>query len=197
MTKEQIFIEIQNIVSKNPVLVIGSGASVPYHIPGMDSLATTLKNFFSSHTYVNPDSTKAVREFIENLNNGMGLEEGLLKTKATDEVESDIVRNVWNLVWQADKEVYMRLLNNEDLALRPLLDYLVYKDPTKICNIVTTNYDRIIEYAACQTDAYINTGFTPNIVGHPYNKIDFLPRKLDLEYTGSINIWKVRFIGLV
>ena len=32
MTKEQIFTEIQNIVSANPVLVIGSGASVPYNI---------------------------------------------------------------------------------------------------------------------------------------------------------------------
>ena len=31
MTKEQIFTEIQNVVSNNPVLVIGSGASVPYN----------------------------------------------------------------------------------------------------------------------------------------------------------------------
>lgn len=191
MTKEQIFTEIQNIVSDNPVLVIGSGASVPYHIPGMDSLADALKNFFNSHTYTNPDSTKAVCEFIKNLNNGMGLEEALLKTKVTDEVESDIVSNVWNLVEQADREVYKRLLNDEDLSLKPLLDFLVYKDPTKICNIVTTNYDRIIEYAACQTDAYINTGFTPNIIGHPYNKIEFLPKRLESEYTGLLNIWKV------
>lgn len=110
MTKEQIFIEIQNVVSNNPVLVIGSGASVPYHIPGMDSLATALKFFFSSHPYTNSDSVKAVQEFVENMNMGMGLEEALLNTKATDEVENDIVRNVWNLVGQADKEVYTRLL---------------------------------------------------------------------------------------
>jgi len=146
MTKDQIFTEIQNVVSNNPVLVIGSGASVPYHIPGMDSLATALKLFFSSHTYANPDSTKAVNEFIKNLNNGMGLEEALLNTKATDEVESDIVRNVWNLVGQADREVYTRMLCDEGMALKPLLDFLVYKDPAKICNIITTNYDRIIEY---------------------------------------------------
>lgn len=191
MTKEQIFTEIQNVVSDNPVLVIGSGASVPYHIPGMDSLAIALKDFFSSHTYTNSDSTKAVYEFIGNLNKGMGLEEALLNTKATDEVESDIVSQVWNLVGQADREVYKRLLSGEVMALKPLMDYLVYKDPAKICNIVTTNYDRIIEYAACQTDAYINTGFAPNIIGHPYNKIDFLPKRLESEYTGSLNIWKV------
>lgn len=36
MTKEQIFTVIQNVVSNNPVLVIGSGASMPYHIPGAE-----------------------------------------------------------------------------------------------------------------------------------------------------------------
>lgn len=112
----------------------------------------------------------------------MGLEEALLNTKATDEVENDIVRNVWNLVGQADRDVSLKMLNDTDMALRPLLEFIIYKDLTKICYIITTNYDRIIEYAACQTEAYINTGFTPNIVGHPYNKI---------EYKGSLNIWKV------
>ncbi len=75
MTKEKIFTDIQAIVSDNPVLVIGSGASVPYHIPGMETLAKTLKSFFKTHKYANSDSTKAVSEFIDNLNNGMGLED--------------------------------------------------------------------------------------------------------------------------
>ena len=53
MTKDQIFTDIQNIVSDNPVLVIGSGASVPYNIPGMDTLADKLREFFSSkHTQI-------------------------------------------------------------------------------------------------------------------------------------------------
>ena len=191
MTKELVFTEIQNAVSDNPVLVIGSGASVTYNIPGMSALAMELKKFFISHTYTNPESTKAVNKFIENLDNGMGLEDALLNTKATDEVENDIVRNVWNLVGQADREVYNRLLDGEEMKLKPLLEYLIYKYPAKVSNIITTNYDRIIEYAACQTDAYVNTGFTPCTIGRPYNKIDFLPKKLDSEYTGTLSIWKV------
>lgn len=55
MTKEQIFTEIQNIVSANPVLVIGSGASVPYNIPGMNTLAAELKDFLGANPYKNPD----------------------------------------------------------------------------------------------------------------------------------------------
>ena len=98
MTKEQIFTEIQNIVSANPILVIGSGASVPYNIPGMNTLSAELKDFLGANPYKNPDSKKAVHEFIENLNHGMGLEKALLNTKATDEVENDIVCKVWNLI---------------------------------------------------------------------------------------------------
>ena len=48
MTKDQIFTEIQNVVSNNPVVVIGSGASVSYGIPGMNQLATELKSFSRS-----------------------------------------------------------------------------------------------------------------------------------------------------
>ena len=110
MTKEQIFTEIQNIVSANPVLVIGSGASVPYNIPGMNTLAAELKDFLGANPYKNPDSKKAVHEFIENLNHGMGLEKALLNTKATDEVENDIVCKVWNLIEYADRDVYIKIL---------------------------------------------------------------------------------------
>ena len=60
MTKDKIFTDIQNIVSNNPVVIIGSGASVSYGIPGMGTLAAELKSFFSSKTFPNVDSQKSV-----------------------------------------------------------------------------------------------------------------------------------------
>lgn len=45
MEKKDIFQDIQNIRSSNPVIVLGSGASVSYGIPGMGVLANELKNF--------------------------------------------------------------------------------------------------------------------------------------------------------
>ncbi len=191
MTKDQIFTDIQNVVSNNPVLVIGSGASVSYGIPGMGQLAYELEKFFSSKTYADVDSQQSVKEFLDNLKSGMGLEDALLKTKATKEVEKDIVTNVWNLVGSADKAVFDRFIAGEKMSLQPLLEFIIYKDPNKICNVVTTNYDRIVEYASCQTDAFVNTGFTPHIKGKPYNHYDFLPKRIDSEFTGCLNVWKV------
>ena len=51
MEKKDIFQDIQNIRSSNPVIVLGSGASVSYGIPGMGVLANELKNFFKSNPY--------------------------------------------------------------------------------------------------------------------------------------------------
>ena len=93
MTKDQIFTEIQNVVSNNPVVVIGSGASVSYGIPGMNQLATELKSFFSKRTYVAPESQRSVQEFLDNLGKGMGLEDALLKTKTTK--RSRMVLSIW------------------------------------------------------------------------------------------------------
>ena len=191
MTKDKVFTDIQNVVSNNPVIVIGSGASVSYGIPGMGTLAGELNSFFSSKTYPNVDSQRSVQDFLENLKKGLGLEEALLKTKATHEVEKDIVSIVWQLVSNADKQVFERFVGGEIMSLTSLLDFLIYNDPNKICNIVTTNYDRIVEYASCQTNAFVNTGFTPHMMGRPYSRIDFLPKKIESEFTGCLNIWKV------
>lgn len=178
MTKDKVFTDIQNVVSNNPVVVIGSGASVSYGIPGMGTLAKELDSFFSSKSYSNVDSQRSVQEFLENLKKGFGLEEALLKTKATNEVEKDIVGIVWQLVGNADKKVFDRFVGGEIMSLKSLLDFLIYNDPNKICHIVTTNYDRIVEYASCQTEAFVNTGFTQQMMGRPFSRIDFLPKKL-------------------
>lgn len=78
MTKDKVFIDIQNVVSNNPFVIIGSGASVSYGILGMGTLADELNSFFSSKTYPNVDSQRSVQDFLENLKNGLRLEEALL-----------------------------------------------------------------------------------------------------------------------
>ena len=46
MDKDELLHKIQDIVSQNPVVVLGSGASVKYGIAGMGKLADELKAFF-------------------------------------------------------------------------------------------------------------------------------------------------------
>ncbi len=82
-------------------------------------------------------------------------------------------------------------ISGEDINLRQLFDYIIYGDPNKTLNVISTNYDRIAEYAACQTDAYINIGFTHGLMGKLKDNIMLNPKKPEADYTGFINILKV------
>ena len=68
---------------------------------------------------------------------------------------------------------------------------ILYIDPNKTLNVISTNYDRIAEYAARQTNAYINIGFTNGLMGKLKDDIMSNPKKPERDYTGFINILKV------
>lgn len=193
MDKEKVIKQIQDIVSNPtpPVIVLGSGASISYGIASMGGLADMLKDYFSTTTYSSAESSDCVKRFLDLLADGNGLEEALLKAKVTDEVEKAIVYNVWHMIVRQDAEVYKRAISGENIDLKELFDFLIYgRNGTEI-NVVSTNYDKIAEYAASQTDAYINTGFATNYLGQLKNNLDCYPTRMKDSYMGKINIWKV------
>lgn len=108
MTIDSVFKQIQDIVSSPtpPVIVLGSGASISYGIASMWSLATMLKDYFSSKSYASTASKECVSRFLSLLDDGKGLEDALLEAKVTEDVEKDIVRNVWEMIVKQDAEVY-------------------------------------------------------------------------------------------
>lgn len=165
INKEKLFTQIQNIINANPVIVLGSGASISYNISSMWDLALELKSFFTANPYSNEESQDCINKFIDNLNAGLGLEEALLKIKVTMEVELKIVELVWNKIIKQDKEIYEKVKQGEEINLVSLFNHIIYGRDSAILNIVSTNYDKIAEYAASQTDAFLNTGFSHNLRG--------------------------------
>lgn len=155
-TQEKVFNIIQDVISNNPVIIIGSGASVSYGIPGMNKLANTLKSYFNGNVFEDEKCKQNIDKFLKCLELGMGLEEALLEVKMPQNIEQIIAREVWNEIASADRQVYEKFIQGEIINLKSLFEYIVYNDPNKIVNIITTNYDRITEYAAAQTNAYIN-----------------------------------------
>ena len=58
-------------------------------------------------------------------------------------------------------------------------------------SIITTNYDRIAEYAASFADAFVCTGYASNYIGHFSNAIHSNNLSALKGYKGQVNIWKV------
>ena len=190
-TQEKVFNIIQDVISNNPVIIIGSGASVSYGIPGMNKLANTLKSYFNGNVFEDEKCKQNIDKFLKCLELGIGLEGALLEVKMPQNIEQIIAREVWNEIASADRQVYEKFIQGEIINLKSLFEYIVYNDPNKIVNIITTNYDRITEYAAAQTNAYINNGFTHGLKGRLKDKLCVMPRKHDDDYTGVLNIIKV------
>ena|SRR5574344_2048615 len=191
MDKDELLRKIQDIVSQNPVVVIGSGASVKYGIAGMGELAEELKTFYNNNTYGDAEADECVSKFVTNINKGMGLEDALLNVRVPEKVEKDIVHVVWNVIAKNEMTVYNKFLKGDELALTCLFNYLIYNHKEQTVNIVTTNYDRIPEYAASRTEAYLNTGFKSMTMGNLLENLDDKRlQKLD-NYTGVLNLWKI------
>lgn len=191
MELKDIFQQIQAIKDSNPVIVLGSGASVSYRIPGMGALADALRDYFKANVFADPKSRDAVDSFLNSLSKGKGLEDALLDVKVPEEVENAIVMVVWDIIAKADRNVYNEIVEGREINLKQLFDHIIYNDPRKVVNVVSTNYDKIAEYAACQTSAYVNIGFTTGIMGKLKENVVSNPKKLEDDYTGYINILKV------
>lgn len=180
MNIDNLFKQIQDIVAAPtpPVIILGSGASISYGIASMGILANMLKDYLGRKTYTSAASNDCVGHFLNLLSEGKGLEDALLSAKVTEEVESDIVYNVWNLIVHQDAEVYKRVISGENIDLKELFDFLIYGRKGTEINVVSTNYDKIAEYAAAQSEAYINTGFSSNYLGTLKQNLDSCPTKL-------------------
>lgn len=127
--KERIFTIIQNYLKTPPVIIWGSGATVPFGLPSMNTLNGILKD--------------NITEFDKECDN---LEVELGKDKY-HEVMPQIRNLIWHAISKVDNEVLQNLLisNSDDYnGIKKLVEKISDAHP-KVTNIITTNYDRIIE----------------------------------------------------
>lgn len=190
--KDRLFKSIQDIVNGNPVLVIGCGASMNYGIPGMWDLAMAIKADFAKIPPFSEESRNCVNELIEKLDAEMGLEDAMLSLKCTEEVENRILKIVWNQIKPKDNDVFVDIVQSRNrLPLTDLLTHLIYNRSNAGVDVVTTNYDCLIEYAASQTDAYVNCGCSQSCIGQ-FIGIEHKAQLAKLkDYEGCVNIYKI------
>lgn len=151
----------QSCVQHNPVIVLGSGASVPHGIRGMTPLADALiKNVKPAG--VNEEKAWALIQ--DDLGNGVGLEDALQKTASPPSLVEKIVRCTWSTIASDDLALLQRAATGaEALPLTSLL-HALFKSTNNTIHIVTPNYDRIAEYAADLAGAFHATGFVPGFI---------------------------------
>ena len=155
MDQEYIFKAIQKSVTNTPLILVGSGASAPHGLPSMSVLGQHLIDQLGDKYH----GTPCWDIFEENIANDQDLERALTGIELTTEVLEDIKRETWNLISNKDLELFAQLLfSQKTLPLTRLLKKFYQTHPRRI-DIITTNYDRLIEYACDLAEIPVMVGF--------------------------------------
>lgn len=147
---------MQGYLEDGPVIVLGSGASVPYGLPSMVELADEIKQ--DSTIKTDPNYIKLCEVMDQN-----GLEVAIDTVELKQETLNTIRITVWKAVNAKDWSFFYKNTTSAPEALSQLLKKVMAPTPNK-ATIVTTNYDRLSEYAADLINATTVTGFEGSLI---------------------------------
>ncbi|WP_196800534.1 SIR2 family protein [Thioalkalivibrio sp. ALJ3] len=174
----------QRFLAERPVVVLGTGATIPHGLPSMSALADGLLSAITD----NPEGWDV---FAERLQATKDLEQALHDVPLPQDTVEHLVRATWEIVSSEDICLYKQLLRGE--AAFPLSDLFAYllRTADSHLRVITTNYDRVAEYAANAVGAYASTGVTAGWLQR------FVPASVDRErapspgFEGLVTILKV------
>lgn len=148
---------IQNFFQDGTVTIVGSGLSLAEGIPGMRELSIELQNKIPR--MLTEDSDKVIwNNIAEDLINEIGLEEALHNTKPSEHVEECIRKITAEYIGEADNNLFEDIVNKKK-KLR-FSEYLQrFNIQNSVMTVITTNYDRLIEYACELNDITADTLF--------------------------------------
>lgn len=174
---------LQGYLENNPLIVLGSGASMQYNLPSMAELAEEIKK--SSIVKSDPNY-RVFHDIVDKF----GLERSIDAANLLPKTLQEIRRVVWETVNVKDLLYFEQHPIAPPKALVELIKKVLEPTPNKAA-IVTTNYDRLAEYAADDIGATTVTGFEGALIKKLELPLDSLKRKRIRARERVVDIWKV------
>ncbi|MGL5965432.1 MAG: SIR2 family protein [Fusobacteriaceae bacterium] len=154
--KDKFQESIQDFFDEGTVLIIGSGLSCAEGMPSMHLLSEKLK--VEVPKQFRDDDKEIWKNIVKNLDSGKDLESCLLETTPNDNLEKIIKEITYNYIFEKDYDIYKKILK-ENYELK--ITTLIHKFNLDLysLNIVTTNYDRLIEYSCEKSQIKVENMF--------------------------------------
>ncbi len=174
--KENVFKIVQTFLKNPPLIVWGSGATIPFGLPSMKVLNEELKNKIDD---------------FDTTNDNLEIELG--KEKYQEQMPQ-IKKVIWEKVNSADISVLERIISNctdEFNGIKLLIEKFIEAHP-KVVNIVTTNYDRVLEYIMSYYNFPYTDGFNGKVLSI-FNETKFKDKEIVnlVKVHGSLNWFDV------
>lgn len=178
----------QNCIKANPLIILGSGASAGYGVPGMWSLGQHLSSLTLPASTPLPEQ-EAWKKFLDELPK-TNLEQALTDVALSPALTKLIIESTWKFLNPQDLRIFFEVCGDRKfLALSKLYQHL-FSSTLREVHVVTPNYDRLAEYAANAAGYSVYTGFN---YGHLAHRASSPPPRL---YDGkvparTVSVWKV------
>lgn len=193
---------VESVLSKNPLFVVGSGISCGGGISGMTALGKYLIGQIETHDFTEIE-LKQWYEFKDKIESGYGLEKALQELgEVSAKLTNSIVYETWKCISTDEVSPTIKMIGGED-DLGFIRLFTKYASTTVDCiNIITTNYDHLIEVSAAISNWEVWDGFgngmlSESVESRIFNKkmrtiIGYQPRKTTpiFENTKHIKIYK-------
>ena len=151
---------VEDVFEQAPLFVVGSGTSCGAGISGMWQLGQYLIKHVCTDEF--GDEENALWEtFVHSLEDDKGLEEALqsLGGNVPEKLTNAIVQTTWKCISNDEREALLKIICNEDL-IGFVRVFERYKHSTNNCiDIITTNYDHLIEWSAAYSGWEVWDGF--------------------------------------
>ena len=173
---------VENCIQNHgtPTIILGSGASAAHGLQTMGALAEELIEIIDEDTTVNKHDDWD--KFKEELKSTKNLERSLEVIEENSDLIDVITEVTWKLISRSDEQVFLNLLNGKDyLHLSSIITSLSSgTNPDNNLVVITTNYDRLAEYACDFADddynEYIHyTGFSYGLIRRQDKQFNTIP----------------------
>ena len=171
--------------SNMPKMIVGTGLSASFQVPGMKQLAAELKNKLDRHD----DSRVRTlwREKVPAIDK-FGLEDGLKSLNSSEEILINEIKKITTAFILQEEQKLLCDIYNKKSGFEHLLMYL--KETCSInygiLDIMTPNYDRIIEILCDKCNISVITGFEGQIFRR-FNATNL--KKPDIQYNLKNNFF--------
>lgn len=154
---------LQNLFADGLVTIVGSGLSCAEGLPGMTALAEMLIK--TMPVKIAAEDQGAWGEVSDCLGGGLGLEAALHKVAISSALTDAIVYATGEFIVSEEARTLVDCMQtNRTLRFARLLRHLSPASP-KYVEVITPNYDRLIEFAVESAGWGIDTGFVGRLVG--------------------------------
>ncbi|WP_176481944.1 SIR2 family protein [Paucisalibacillus globulus] len=141
---DEIKRSLQSFFNKGTLTIVGSGLSCAEGIPGMGDLAKKLLQEVPNMINVERNTTWS--NIVKSLENNKGLEEALHENKPDEDLEDVILYITSRYIREAEKEVIDNVIaGNKEFRFSKYIRKMHI--PNSGLPIITTNYDRLIEFS--------------------------------------------------